>query len=107
MDYWKETIESAFDEAGITATPGQIDLVAGAVEVSHENCGMAHGHDVASANWSASRDAEIERLKQELRDERDKVVCTECKGRGHVTESCGPVRSSTSTCFKCKGDGRL
>lgn len=106
MDYWKETIESTFDEAGLTATPGQIELVAGAVEVSHENYGMAHGHDVASANLSAERNAEIERLRRELCEEREKRTCTDCNGRGYVRHD-GPVHSAESACFTCKGAGRL
>ena len=45
MNYWNECISCAFDEAGIQATKEQIDLVAGDVEVAHENYGMAHGYD--------------------------------------------------------------
>lgn len=45
MDYWKECIEAAFNDAGIEATPEQIEAVAGDVECGHENYGMAFGHD--------------------------------------------------------------
>lgn len=72
MDYWKECIESSFEEAGIVATSEQIEAVAGDVEVSSENYGMAHGHD-AIPN---PRDADIrvlnERIKQ-LERERDEA----------------------------------
>ncbi len=71
MDYWKECIEVAFEDAGITATDGQIADVAGSVEGGHENYGMAHGHD-AIPN---PRDADIEQLNRrikELEAERDK-----------------------------------
>lgn len=45
MDYWKECIETAFDEAGITATEEQKKSVIETVEGAHENYGMAFGHD--------------------------------------------------------------
>lgn len=45
MDYWKECIEEALDDAGITATKEQIETIVGWVEGAHDNYGMAHGHD--------------------------------------------------------------
>ena len=63
MDYWKECIEIAFEEAGITATDEQIDQVAGSVEGGHENYGMARGYD-AIPN---PRDSEVERLKNKIK----------------------------------------
>ncbi len=73
MDYWKECIESAFDDAGIIATDEQIEDVAGSVEGGHDNYGMAHGHD-AIPN---PRDADIDKLKvriKEVESERDEVA---------------------------------
>lgn len=72
MDYWRECIESSFEEAGITASEEQVEAVAGDVQVAHENYGMAHGYD-AIPN---PRDADIDRLKARIRDlerERDQV----------------------------------
>ena len=72
MDYWQECIELSFEEHGIDATDEQIQNVAGDVEVSHENYGMAHGHD-AIPN---PRDADIDLLKRrikQLENERDKI----------------------------------
>ena len=71
MDYWRECIEIAFEEAGIIATDEQIEDVAGSVEGGHDNYGMAHGYD-AIPN---PRDADVDRLNQrikELEAERDK-----------------------------------
>ena len=45
MDYWKECISEAFDDAGIMATDEQIANVAGWAESAHQNYGMAMGHD--------------------------------------------------------------
>ena len=67
MDYWKECISEAFDEAGITATEEQIAMVAGDVQVSHENYGMAFGHDCIPNPL----EAEVKKLKDELKNKED------------------------------------
>ncbi len=105
-DYWTEHAEIALDEAGLTATPKQIDTIAGVIESAHEFYGQSMGHDVASKNFQSAKDGEIRDLKKELDAERAKVVCSECWGKGWTT-SHGPAHSSTSQCFRCKGDGRL
>ena len=64
MDYWRECIDIAFDEAGIEATEAQREE-AGAVEGGHENYGMAHGHDVQRSPVD-DKDREIARLKAEI-----------------------------------------
>lgn len=100
-DYWTECIEIAFDENGITATPAQIEATAGDVEGCHDNYGLAFytpSHD--------PREDEIERLRKELQAERNKVICTECNGRGRIITQ-GPHHSSNSECWECRGDGRL
>ena len=66
MDYWKECIDIAFDEAGIEATEEQREEVAGAVEGGHENYGMAHGYDVQRSPVESDKDREIKRLKAEI-----------------------------------------
>jgi hypothetical protein len=50
MNYWKESIEEALSEIGISATADQTKELVEWVDGSHENYGMATGHDVASAN---------------------------------------------------------
>lgn len=62
MNYWEECIKEAFDDAKITATPDQIDTVAGWVESGYENYGMAHGYDVIQP----TTETEAERLKKEI-----------------------------------------
>ncbi len=101
-DYWTECVEIAFCDAGIAATPEQIEIVAGAVEGGHENYGMAFYQPPSGEHT----ESEVARLKRELSEERRKVVCGECKGVGRVTEQ-GPYHSYNSECSKCRGEGRV
>ena len=102
MDYWGECIEEAFDDAGISATKEQIQNVAGWVESAHENYGMAHGYDCISSYTSI----ENKQLKAELQREREKTICTDCKGSGREI-TYGPIHSAESDCFKCRGNGYI
>ncbi len=66
ISYWEECIFAAFNTAGIQATKDQVNMVAGDVEVAHENYGMAHGHDtipnpLAGAFAQLKQKHEIER----------------------------------------------
>lgn len=102
MDYWKECVAEAFEDAGIEATDDQIDTVSSWVECAHDNYSMAHGHDFIPNPLSS----ENERLKRELETERNKIHCKECGGQGQIT-IIGPYHSSTSDCWKCRGEGRV
>ena len=99
MRYWKECIEDAFAEAGIVATPEQVDDVVSTVEGAHENYSMAY--PVPESPYPA----EINRLEKALVREREKILCRVCNGRG-VLRSDGPAHYSISRCYKCNGDGR-
>lgn len=101
MSYWEECIDEALNDAGIEASKEQIELIASWVEGAHENYGMAHGHDVAHRG----PDPEIKRLRKELSDERNKILCADCNGQGWIT-TLGPYHSGTSQCSKCRGEGR-
>lgn len=63
MEYWKECIEEAFDEAGITATDEQITSVIEFVEGAHENIGMATGSEHIPNPMSS----EVEDLKIKIK----------------------------------------
>lgn len=103
-DYWHECIAEAFDDAKITATEEQIVNVAGWAESAHDNYGMAHGHDCIP-NPETER---ADRVTKELATERAKVVCPECGGRGSITTNAAHCnRSSTSECWKCRGEGKV
>lgn len=104
-DYWTEHAEIAIDEAGLTATSDQIQTIAGVIESAHEFYGQSMGHDVASVNLRGEREREIQVLADEVERERNKVHCKQCDGKGWITSSYG-FRSSTSQCWKCRGDGR-
>lgn len=105
-DYWTEHAEIAMDEAKLSASPEQIQAIAGVIESAHEFFGQSMGHDVANRNWHESKEQEVKDLKQELLAERNKTVCKECRGKGWIIENF-LERSSTSTCWKCHGDGRI
>ena len=94
MDYWKECIAEAFDDAGITATEDQIITVADWIEGAHENFGMANGYDVISSPAVT----ELKSVKKELQTERDKVRCYQCKGTGYYMGY---------DCWECNGTGRV
>lgn len=106
MDYWKECIQEAFESAGLTATPEQVDEVASWAEGAHDNYSQALGHDVVAANYQGEKDAKIEALQRSLEAEKDKVHCRECDGRGRIIENFGS-HSSNTECWKCRGEGRV
>ena len=106
MDYWKECISEAFDDAGITASDEQIDTVASWAEEAHEDYGMAMGLDVASQNLRAEQDSKVERLEKELQQEHNKRGCTKCGGRGYFVENYG-TRSGRIDCRHCGGTGKV
>lgn len=46
LDYWRDAVAAALDDAGITLTNDiTLTAIARSIEVSHDNYGMAHGHD--------------------------------------------------------------
>ena len=101
MDYWKECISEAFDDAKLSATDDQIGTVASWAEGAHDNYSMAHGHDCIPNPLIE----ENERLKHKLRNERYKILCPDCRGSGSITIQ-GPCHSGTSECSRCRGEGR-
>jgi hypothetical protein len=105
MDYWKELIEEAFEDAGIVATPEQVSIVANWAESGHENYRQAMGHDVASRNWHAQNETEKEQLRKAIIREKNKVTCLTCAGTGETKSYFGTF-VATSQCSKCHGDGR-
>ena len=105
MDYWRECIAEAFEDAKIEATDEQINAVASWVEGAHENYGLFTGYDVASTNFRAAEDREKADLRKTIQRERDKVMCKECCGEGRIVMNFG-TRSSNSECWKCHGQGR-
>jgi len=104
-EYWRECVAIGAEECGAKLTAEQIDCIAGSVQGGHENYGMASGDDVASSNRYADLESALERERDAVRKERNKVLCSACKGRGRIY-SAGPYHGSDSECWKCRGDGR-
>ncbi len=100
MDYWKECISEAFEDAEIIATDEQLEAIVSWVEGAHENYGMATGEDCIPNPLVE----ENNKLSAELQKERDKVICGECNGDGSLYSN-GPCHSSMSQCWKCRGEG--
>jgi DnaJ-class molecular chaperone len=101
VDYWQECISEAFEDAGVMATEEQIQNVVGWVEGAHENYGMAMGHHCIPNPLKE----ENEKLRKIVVQEREKVLCNECGGKG-VIRTDGPAHYSISSCWKCHGEGR-
>ena len=102
--YWREALECALDEIGASdkLTKEEIAAVAASLEASAECQSMAFGYDCIPNPQTL----EIEELKRKLDIERKKVVCKECSGKGSITINFG-TRSSTSTCYICRGEGKV
>lgn len=98
-DYFAECLSESFEEHGVTATKEQILAIAKDVADITESAGQAFyqpEHPVIS---------EAEILARELRREKSKIACRPCAGSGVLVHQ-GPHHGSTSTCYKCNGEGR-
>jgi hypothetical protein len=66
-DYWSETLANAAEEIGLVLTPEQLNALAKAVEISHDNIGQAFYSPPASDRY-----AQIERENQSKLDEQER-----------------------------------
>lgn len=99
-DYWRECVIDALNEAGLTATDEQIETMAEHIELSIDNYDLYSGNDVSSQNRVSTLQDEIDIARRQLKEERDKINCEACAGRGTVSAT------SLSRCWKCNGEGR-
>jgi len=67
LEYWIEAVECACDEAGVSLTKEQATQIAGSMQVSHENQGMAFGRDCIPNPLSTELDNERRKKKDELK----------------------------------------
>ena len=106
-EYWVEAFLVALDDAEVVhdiTDPSSLLKIGNSLRISHENIGMAFGHD----DTPNPLKREIESLKVELRNEQDKRVCTYCNGTGRLIDyALGCGRSTSMECHKCKGKGKL
>ncbi|MFA4826581.1 MAG: hypothetical protein WC593_15640 [Methanoregula sp.] len=100
MDYWEECLAESFEEHGVVVTPEQLTSITKDVAGAFENYGMAYPTPENPLK------SELSDLKRELKKEREKVVCPECKGSGQDI-SYGPSYTAISDCSKCKGEGKV
>lgn len=99
--YWEECVSEALDGVAIFATNWQISYIAEFIKGAHENYGMAFGHECIPNPLRQ----ENENLKKVLKDEKEKIICEVCDGKGIIiTEGCTFV--SRSECWRCRGEGR-
>lgn len=101
-DYWRDILAESMDEHGVTFTVEQLAKMARDVDGAHEEYGMFNA--VPSGPSESERELAI--VKDLLKAELRKVVCPECSGSG-LRMSHGPCHSSTSQCWKCRGNGRI
>ena len=102
MDYWKEAVECALEDAGIVATEQQIKSVTETIEGSFENYGMAY------PTPSNPLIGELKETQKALEEERSKSFCTTCQSTGRITNSWGSSgRSTNSNCMECNGKGYI
>jgi DnaJ-class molecular chaperone len=106
MEYWKECISEALEDAGLSATNAQIETIAEWVEGAHENYGMAHGYDVISSPAESQAEKELRELKEQIRKHDEWVnrtkPCKACTSTGIVLDGWG----RDQTCDNCDGKGR-
>lgn len=101
-DYWKTVIPEVLGDLGIELTEEKEKDLIEAIEGCAETKSLYTGDECIPNLYRL----ETEKLKKELTKERSKVVCPECGGRGSITVS-WLDRSSTSTCWKCNGEGKV
>lgn len=73
MDYWKECIAEALEDAGIIATDEQIDTITSWVDGAHENYGLATGQECIP-NPLESEVEQLNRQHEKELQEKDKIV---------------------------------
>lgn len=100
IDYYKVLLIDCFDEYKVNANYEQVNAIAGDIAIAHENYGMT------LAPVEHPMIDEIASLKKELKKERSKQVCPECKGKGGLYMS-GPVHGAISQCHVCNGEGKV
>ena len=107
MEYWKECISEAIDEAGITATDKQINIVASWVEGAHENYSLANGYDCIQSPVESRAEQKLKelQLENEKRDEwiRTTKPCKYCLTTGIVQDGW----NRDVECMNCRGKGRV
>ncbi len=105
-EYWRIFVEETIPEMGVTLTDGQreeiLDAIIGHADMECEATGLS----VASANRYADIQRETDAVKMELKFEKEKTACKQCRGTGDDITYGGSWRS-ISTCYACRGTGKV
>lgn len=79
MEYWKECITEAFEDAGIEATSEQLETVISWVDGAHENYGLATGSEFIP-NPMIDEVEEIKREMARQQEKHERQLSGICKG---------------------------
>lgn len=106
MNYWEECVSEALDDANITATRKQIEIVASWIEGAHENYGMATGQDCIPNPIETQAEQRLRALEREKKEQEDWVnstkPCKSCTTTGWTFDGWG----RDVICYDCNGKGR-
>jgi hypothetical protein len=106
-EYWESCIAEALDDAGITASKEQIEIIAGWVEGAHDNYSTAMGYDVIPNPVIYQAEKELARIKKAQADNdqwiRSTNPCKRCTTTGWVIDGWG----RDMRCDYCDGKGRV
>lgn len=105
LEYWTEAVKDSLTTHGIDAG-GLAESIAHDMAISYEQYSTAFGYDVAVGNAIADKDRQIEILRTQLLEERQKRFCKSCSGTGYTTSSSG-YRTSIGPCVNCHGTGKV
>ena len=83
----------AADDCGASLTDQQIECIASWAEGAHDNFSMAHGYDVADANWRAQND----------RDQQKKGVETVLR---YIEDRVATIDNGSARCFDVMSDNQ-
>ena len=104
-DLWREHVEESFDEHGVYATLEQALGIADDIRLAVESTHLASGPPI---EYQDPEKSEVRLLQRELKEERDKRGCPDCRGRGYNYFLLpGGAHGSYDRCDTCGGEGKI
>lgn len=104
-EYWREAFELAIEGIGLFDLLAKHFPMSVREEIGESLAMSCENRSLAFHDPGPLYPSEVERLERNLHDERRKIRCRECNGRGTVT-TYGGTFQSTSQCDRCHGEGR-
>lgn len=99
VEYWMECLGNSLEEHGVQFTMEQLQAVAEDVQTAY----LCREQAFYTPDHPAIQ--ELETVRRQLKTEREKRVCPECKGTGTIIEY-WLDRSSQTSCSACRGEGK-